>query len=75
MNEMHEHGVRATPRLRRRNVSLALALTLIAISMTFIFGRDGTMVWWMWRDAPIAASLFAGAGIAFAIRWWRTPRS
>jgi hypothetical protein len=33
------------------------------------------MVWWMWRDAPIAAAGLTLAAIFFAVRWWRTPRS
>ena len=63
------------PRTRRRNSSLALALVLLASSCTFIFGRDGQMVWLMWRDAPIVSSVLAVAGVFFAVRWWRTPRS
>jgi len=60
---------------RRRNTSLALALVLLAASCTFIFGPDGQMVWLMWRDAPIVSIVLAGAGLLFAVRWWRTPRS
>ena len=60
--------------VRRRNVSLALAIVLFAVSSTFIFGADG-MVWLMWRDAPLVAlSLFVAAAVLF-VRWWRTPRS
>jgi hypothetical protein len=65
---------RATP-VRRRNSSLALALVLLASSCTFIFGRDGQMVWLMWRDAPVVSFVLALAGVFFAVRWWRTPRS
>jgi hypothetical protein len=60
---------------RRSNAALALALALVSSSLTFIFGRDGQMVWWMWRDAPLVASLLALAGVCFAVRWWRTTRS
>ena len=58
----------------RRNIYLALALVLFAISSMFIFGLKG-MIWLMWRDAPLAAALLLAAAIFFAVRWWRTPRS
>lgn len=58
---------------RKRNVSLALALALFAISCAYITGEEGLM-WIMWRDAPLAASLLALAAAIFALRWWRTPR-
>ena len=73
MNAAMDDGP-GTP-IRRRNASLALALVLLASSCTFIFGRDGQMVWLMWRDAPFVSSVLAGAGVFFAVRWWRTPRS
>lgn len=60
--------------VRRRNVSLAVAIVLFAISSTFIFGADG-MVWLMWRDAPIVALFLAVTAVLFLVRWWRTPRS
>jgi len=67
---------RANDRLaRRRNVSFALALVCFAVSSMFIFGYDGTMVWLMWRDAPVVSSVLVVAGLFFAVRWWRTPRS
>lgn len=73
---LHEkiHEPRGT-RTRRSNAALALALALFSSSLMFIFGPDGHMVWWMWRDAPLVATLLALAGVYFAVRWWRTPRS
>ncbi|MGQ0815947.1 MAG: hypothetical protein ACT4O1_16070 [Gemmatimonadota bacterium] len=63
-----------SPVTRRRNVYLASALVLFAVSSMFIFGLKG-MIWLMWRDAPaVAALLFAGAAL-FVGLWWRTPRS
>jgi hypothetical protein len=59
---------------RRRNIYLALAIVLFATSLMFIYGPK-QMVWWMWRDAPIAAIVLTLAAIFFALRWWRTPRS
>lgn len=59
---------------RRRNVSLGLAIALVAISFAYITGEDGLM-WMMWRDAPAVALVLAAAGAFFAVRWWRTPRS
>ena len=53
---------------------LALAIVLFATSLMFIYGPK-QMVWWMWRDAPIAATVLTVAAIFFAVRWWRTPRS
>jgi hypothetical protein len=41
----------------------------------FIFGYDGTMVWLMWRDAPLVSLLLVIAAVFFAVRWKRTPRS
>jgi len=60
--------------VRRRNVYLALAIVLFATSLMFIYGPK-QMVWWMWRDAPIAAAVLTVAAVFFAVRWWRTPRS
>lgn len=58
----------------KRNVSLALAIALFAISCAYITGDEGLM-WLMWRDAPLAAAPLALAAAFFALRWWRTPRS
>lgn len=59
---------------RRRNVYLAVALVLFAVSSMFIFGLKG-MIWLMWRDAPVVAALLFAGALFFAVRWWRTPRS
>jgi hypothetical protein len=60
--------------IARRNIYLALAIVLFSTSLMFIYGPK-QMVWWMWRDAPIAAAGLTLAAIFFAVRWWRTPRS
>jgi hypothetical protein len=71
------HDVEADVRnenARKRNVSLGLAIAMVAVSFTYITGKGGLM-WMMWRDAPAFALLLAAGGAFFALRWWRTPRS
>jgi hypothetical protein len=59
--------------LRKRNLYLALAVSLLA--MTFLFYADeGGMTWMMWRDSPwVAVALVFGSLICWRL-WWRTPR-
>jgi hypothetical protein len=58
---------------RRRNVLLASAITLIALTFLFYPGTEG-MAWMMWRDAPALAIAMAIAGLGCGVAWWRTPR-
>jgi uncharacterized membrane protein YccC len=60
--------------LKKKNLYLALTITLLALTFVFYPGTEG-MAWMMWRDAPLLASALAAAAAIFAIAWWRTPRS
>jgi hypothetical protein len=65
---------RSIDNLRKRNLYLALAVTLLGLTFLFYPGTEG-MAWMMWRDAPLLAGVMAAAGIYCALSWWRTPRS
>ena len=60
--------------LRRRNLFLALGITLLGLTFLFYPGSTG-MAWMMWRDAPLLASGMAAAGVVLLVLWWRTPRT
>ena len=60
--------------LRRRNVHLALAISLFALTFLFYPSEEG-MRWMMWRDAPLLAAALAITAVGFAWRWWRASRS
>lgn len=62
---------RSVDALRRRNLLLALAITLIALTFLFYPGTDG-MAWMMWRDAPLLAGTMAAIGLACGFAWWRS---
>jgi hypothetical protein len=66
-------SVRSDPQ-RRRNLYLALAITLLALTFLFYPGTGG-MAWMMWRDAPVLAGTLALVGLGCGVVWWRTPRS
>ena len=59
---------------KKRNLYLALAITLLGLTFLFYPGTEG-MAWMMWRDAPLLAGAMAIAGLYCAVCWWRTPRS
>lgn len=59
---------------KKRNVYLALAITLLGLTFLFYPGTEG-MAWMMWRDTPLLAGAMALAGLYCAVMWWRTPRS
>lgn len=64
----------ANPSNRKRNVYLAVALTLIAMSFLFAPGEGG-MLWMMWRDAPWLAVPLMILAAVFLVLWRRASRS
>ncbi|MCI0432937.1 MAG: hypothetical protein L0271_04710 [Gemmatimonadetes bacterium] len=60
--------------LRKRNLYLALGITLLALTFLFYPGTSG-MAWMMWRDTPLLAAGMAAAGLVLLALWWRTPGS
>jgi hypothetical protein len=59
---------------RKRNLYVAAAVTLFALSLLFAPGEGG-MLWLMWRDAPGLALLLVAAAAVCAALAWRTPRT
>jgi hypothetical protein len=60
--------------LRRRNLYLALAISLFALTFLFYPSEEG-MRWMMWRDTPLLAAALTVTAAGFAWRWWRATRS
>jgi hypothetical protein len=59
---------------RRRNLYMAAAVTLVALTFVFAPGEEG-MLWMMWRDATWLAILLLALAAVFVVLWRRTPRT
>lgn len=58
---------------RKRNIYLALAVSLLAVTFVFYVTEEG-MQWMMWRDSTLLAIGLVAAAALFGMLWWRTPR-
>lgn len=58
---------------RKRNIYLALAVSLFAVTFVFYVTEEG-MQWMMWRDSTLLAVVLVAAAAVFGTLWWRTPR-
>ncbi|MGH7576305.1 MAG: hypothetical protein ACREM1_14415 [Longimicrobiales bacterium] len=59
---------------RKRNLYLAAAITLLALSFLFAPSESG-MLWMMWRDTTWLAVGFVVLAVLFIVLWRRSSRS
>jgi hypothetical protein len=72
-NGGHAAITRIKAQLKWRSAQIALAIFCSIAPFTFVFD-NGRVVYFMWRDAPLTASVYAGVALIAWIAVWLSAR-